>query len=281
MPDALRLKGAFRMNTLGFIGMGNMAGALAEGFIRSGRLPASRIYAYAPHQEKLAASAARIGFTACASLKELTAAADTIVMACKPYQVEDVLKACREDLRGKALLSVALGWNFARYTALLDPSTRIQCIMPNTPALVREGVLLFEEAHSLAADERAEIMELFGALGMTVELPSALMGIGGAVAGCGPAFADLMMEAYADAGVKYGLPRETALRLAEQTLLGSARLALQSGEHPGVLKDRVTSPGGTTIRGVCALEKAAFRSACIESIDAVMSHDLKRRDDSR
>ena len=115
-------------------------------------------------------------------------------MACKPYQVEDVLKACREDLRGKALRSVALGWNFARYTALLDPSTRIQCIMPNTPALVREGVLLFEEAHSLAADERAEIMELFGALGMTVELPSALMGIGGAVAGCGPAFIDLLME---------------------------------------------------------------------------------------
>ena len=108
-------------------------------------------------------------------------------------------------------------------------------------------------------------------LGLVEEIPSELMGIGGAISGCGPAFMDMIMESYADAAVKYGIPRTLAYKLIAQTMLGSAKLELQSGSHPGALKDAVCSPGGTTIRGVAALEKAGLRGACIDCIDAIMN----------
>ena len=147
---------------------------------------------------------------------------------------------------------------------------RIQCIMPNTPAMVGSGVIIFEEKNSLEKKEREQIRALFNPLGMVAEVPTALMGICGAVTGCGPAFADMMIEAYADAAVKYGVPRGLAYPLVSQTLFGSAKLQLMTGLHPGALKDQVTSPGGTTIRGVAALEENGFRHACIASIDAIM-----------
>ena len=147
---------------------------------------------------------------------------------------------------------------------------RVQFVMPNTPAMVGEGVLLFEETNSLLADERKAIWALFSAVGLTVELPSSLMGIGGTVTGCGPAFVDLFIEAYGDAAVKYGMKRADAYRLISQMVLGSAKLQLATGQHPGVLKDNVCSPAGTTIRGVAALEEHGLRNACIQSIDAIM-----------
>ena len=132
-------------------------------------------------------------------------------------------------------------------------------------------MILFEEKNTLSAGERELVLDLFSALGLTEELPTGLMGIGGAVSGCGPAFMDLILEAYADAAVKYGISRTTAYKLISQTMLGSAKLQQVTGEHPGVLKDAVCSPNGTTIRGVDALEHAGLRAACIDSIDAVMN----------
>lgn len=258
------------MESLGFIGMGNMAQALAQGFIASGALKGERVFAYAPHQEKLRANAERIGFQAVASLTELAAAADTLVMACKPYQIESVVAELGDALSGKALVSIAAGWDFARYESVLPQSTRFQFVMPNTPAMVREGVLLFEEKTSLEPAERKVLMDLFATVGVVEEVPSALMAAAGTVTGCGPAFVDLMIEAYADAAVKYGVPREQAYALVAQMVKGSAALALETKEQPGVLKDAVCSPGGTTIRGVCSLEEDGFRAACIHSIDAIL-----------
>lgn len=258
------------MKKLGFIGMGNMAQALCKGFVQSGLIAKEDIFAYAPHYDKLVANSEKFGFVACKEIGEVVASADTIIMACKPYQIEAVLDEIKDDLKGKALVSVAAGWSFDRYATYVDSSVRVQFIMPNTPAMVGEGVLLFEDKNSLRAEEREEIKKLFAAVGSVVELSSNLMGIGGAISGCGPAFVDLMMEAYADAAVKYGIQRKTAYELVAQTLLGSAKLQLETGEHPGVLKDNVCSPAGTTICGVSALEKAGFRNACIESIDAIM-----------
>lgn len=258
------------MESLGFIGMGNMAQALAQGFIASGALKGERVFAYAPHQEKLHANAERIGFQAVASLTELAAAADTLVMACKPYQIESVVAELGDALSGKALVSIAAGWDFARYESVLPQSTRFQFVMPNTPAMVREGVLLFEEKTSLEPAERKALMDLFATVGVVEEVPSALMAAAGTVTGCGPAFVDLMIEAYADAAVKYGVPREQAYALVAQMVKGSAALALETKEQPGVLKDAVCSPGGTTIRGVCSLEEDGFRAACIHSIDAIL-----------
>lgn len=256
---------------IGFVGMGNMAKALCAGFIDSGKIDKADIFAYAPTYDKLCKNAQTYGFYPCQNLVEMVEGCDTIIMACKPYQIEGVLKEISSSLSCKALVSVAAGWDYDKYMSYLDETVRVQFVMPNTPAMVGEGVLLFEDKNSLFPVEHDEIVSLFESTGKVVELPSHLMGIGGAVSGCGPAFVDLFMEAYADAAVKYGVPRKTAYELIAQTLLGSAKLQLETGEHPGVLKDNVCSPAGTTICGVATLEKAGFRSACIESIDAIMN----------
>lgn len=256
--------------TIAFLGMGNMAQAIARGFLRSGQVTPAQLYAYAPHQDKLKKNADRIGFTPCASLTQAVTAADISVMCCKPYQIEAVLKEIAPLLKGKILLSVAAGWNYERYEPLLLPDTRFQFIMPNTPAQTGSGVLLFEARHSLEEAERQEIMRLFESLGLVRELPASLMGIGGTITGCGPAFVDLMLEAFADAAVKYGIPRTLAYELVSQMVMGSAGLQLATGRHPAQLKDEVCSPGGTTILGVDALEKAGFRAACLKAVEAVM-----------
>ena len=137
------------MKTLGFIGMGNMAGAIAAGIIQKGLMKKDEVFAYAPPYDKLVKNAEKIGFIACKELKELVAKTDTLIMACKPYQIEDVLSEIKEDLKGKALISIAAGLNYDKYQAYLDESTRFQFIMPNTPSMVGEGVLLFEEKNSL------------------------------------------------------------------------------------------------------------------------------------
>lgn len=262
------------MNKIGFLGMGNMAQALAAGFLKSGLLSSEQIFAFAPDQEKLHRNAERIGFTPAGSAAALAAEVDTVIMACKPYQIEGVLSGLPDALNGKALLSICAGWDYERYMKLLDPSVRFQFIMPNTPAMVGEGVLLFEDRNSLEEQEREQIKELFKTVGVVIDMPSHLMRIGGAVSGCGPAFVDLLMEAYADAAVKYGIPRKMAYELVAQTVLGAAALQRETGEHPAVLKDQVCSPAGTTIRGCAALEEAGLRSACLRSIDAVMNSGL-------
>ncbi len=255
---------------IGFLGMGNMAQAIAAGFIYSDKIDGADVYAYAPHQDKLKSNAAKIGFVPAPTPKALVTSVDVVVIACKPYQIEDVLDEVKSDLKDKALVSIAAGWTHKTYADILGDGVRIQCVMPNTPAMVGEGVLLFERENSLKDEERNEIIDLFGSLGLVEELPTELMGIGGAITGCGPAFMDMVMEAYADAAVKYGIPRTLAYKFVSQTMLGSAKLQLQSGSHPGVLKDAVCSPKGSTIRGVEALEKAGLRGACMDAIDSVM-----------
>ena len=148
------------MNTLGFIGMGNMAGAIAAGIIQKGLMKKEEVFAYAPHYDKLAANAEKIGFTPCRELKELVSKTDMLVMACKPYQIEGVLSEIKDDLKGKALISIAAGWNYDKYQNFIDESTRLQFIMPNTPAMVGEGVLLFEEKNSLSKEEHEEVKKL-------------------------------------------------------------------------------------------------------------------------
>ena len=258
------------MNKLAFIGLGNMGRAICSGLIAGGAVAAGDVRGYAPHWDKLAAYARETGITPCKSAQEAVEGADTVIIAVKPYVIEDVLSQLRDALKGKALISVALGYDFARLTALVDESTRVQFVMPNTPAMVGAGVLLFEAASSLLPEERAEIMARFETLGVVEELPTHLMGVGGAVSGCGPAFCAMVIEAMADAGVKYGLPRATAYRLASQTLAGTRRMQIATGQHPGVIKDGVCSPAGSTIRGVEALERAGLRAAMLDAIQATM-----------
>ncbi|MCR5595630.1 MAG: pyrroline-5-carboxylate reductase [Lachnospiraceae bacterium] len=266
------------MKKLGFIGMGNMAQAIAGGFISRGIIDGNDVYAYAPNTGKLKQNAQRIGFEPADSISNLVESSDTVIMACKPYQIDSVLDEISALLKGKALLSIALGWDYAKYKDAFEkrnvPLTgkdrvRIQFIMPNTPAQVGEGVFLFEQMHTLDNEERMQVMDAFSKLGMVREISTDLMGIGGAITGCGPAFIDMYIEAMGDAAVKYGIPRKLAYELVSATVKGTAALQIETGTHPGELKDAVCSPGGSTIRGVTALEEAGFRDACIKAIDAI------------
>lgn len=257
------------MSKIGFIGMGNMAIAIAGGFVNKNVVDTSNLFAFAPNQDKLKKNSELIGFTPVESVERLVDICDTVIMACKPYQIDDVLSQIGDKLTGKNLISVAAGWTHETFASKLS-GVNIQCIMPNTPAMVGEGVFLFEETNSLSSEDKEECKKMFEALGVVVDMPTRLMGIGGAVSGCGPAFMDLIMEAYADAAVKYGIARNTAYKLVAQTMLGSAKLQLETGKHPGVLKDEVCSPNGTTIRGVASLEENGLRNACIKSIEVIM-----------
>ena len=265
------------MSTIGFIGMGNMAQAIAQGLVKNKIYSSSDIYAFAPNSEKLARNSERIGFVPKSSATKVVEASDIVVMACKPYQIESVLDEIAQAIEDKSLVSIALGWDYARYITAFNErkinaeSVKVQFVMPNTPAQVGEGVFLFEKTNSLDAKDRMQMMEAFSKLGMVKEMPSHLMGIGGAITGCGPAFIDLFIEAMADAAVKYGVQRNEAYQMVSQTMLGTAKLQLETGEHPAVLKDAVCSPAGSTIRGVTALEATGFRAACQASIDAIMN----------
>lgn len=256
------------MKKIGFIGMGSMARAIVNGLVKKNACDAGDLYAYAPHYDKLKAFADQTGIHACRSLAEMMDQVDTVLMAVKPYVVEGVLAQIRPALKGKALLSVAAGYTFERYRPLVDADTRVQYIMPNTPCMVGEGVLLFEEDTSLTAEELETAKRLFSALGIVETLSAHLMNAATAVSGCGPAFVAMMLEAMADAGVKYGLPRATAYRLASQTAVGTGKMQLETGMLPSAIKDGVCSPGGTTIRGVEALEANGMRHAFMEAVKA-------------
>ena len=259
------------MQKFGFIGMGNMARALAEGFINSGKVQAREIYAFAPNQKKLKENARQIGFAPCESLSGMVKLCDTVIMACKPYQIEGVLAELRDGLKGKTLLSVAAGWDFEMYSGYLDCSeTKVQYIMPNTPVAVGKGTFLLEEENSLASEDAVQLEEILSALGTVIRIPGRLMDAASAVSGCGPAFFDMVIEAIADGAVKNGIARKTAYELACTTMAGTAELMLKTGLHPGELKDRVCSPGGTTIKGVAALEECGIRNAFIKAVDAVV-----------
>ena len=255
---------------IGFIGMGNMAQALASGFTKYAKVKVHSLKAFAPNQIKLKENADKIGFTPVATLTELVEGSDIIILACKPYQMDTVLDEIRDLLKGKAVISVVLGWNLKKWQSEQINGARFQFVMPNISVAAGEGVLLFEEENSLFAGERTDMMRLFESVGLVTELPAKLMGIGGTISGCGPAFVNMFIEAYADAAVKYGISRETAYKLVSATVMGSARLQLMSGEHPAVLKDKVCSPGGSTIKGVTALEREGLRRACQLSVDEIM-----------
>ena len=256
---------------IGFIGFGNMAGAMAKGLVEHAGVDGSRICACAAHFDALKARCAPLGIRAAHSPAEVADASDIVIVAVKPHLVEGVLSPIREKLRGKAVVSVAAGLLFDFYENLLGEGSHHLSTIPNTPIAIGKGVIACEESHSLADDEWEAFTELFSPIALIEALPGRLLSAASAVAGCGPAFAAMFLEALADGGVKNGLPRQTAYRLAAQMMAGTAELHLATGTHPGAMKDAVCSPGGTTIKGVAALEDAGMRGAVMRAVDATLS----------
>ena len=247
---------------LAFIGMGNMAYAILKGGCDRGFFNPAHVSAYDINTMRLAEVAAETGITAAVSAAEAARQADMVLLAVKPNVVESVV----------AVLSIASGWTTEKLRALLPESARVMFVIPNTPCMVGEGMAIAEEGSSFTQEEQEYVRELFSAIGQYRVVPQKLMNGASTLTGCGPAFIDLIMEGLADGAVYHGVPRQLAYELAAQTVIGAGKMLLESGLHPGALKDNVCSPGGTTIRGIRAMEDAGVRAAMIDAIDAA-SHN--------
>ena len=253
---------------IGFIGSGNMGGAIARGIVKSGVVEGKDVYLYDVDPAASEALARDTGGTAVKTARELTDAAEMFVLAVKPVYVKDALRACYDGLAGKAVVSIVAGLTGPALSRQLPEGARCLQTMPNTPAMVNEGVTALCEENTLTEEELAFVRRMFSAIGRVYTLPARLIEAASAVAGRGPAYAALFIEALADGGVLLGLPRAQAMEMAAQMLIGTAKMMLESGKHPGAIKDMVCSPGGTTIEAVRALEKGAFRASTIEAVIA-------------
>ena len=252
---------------MGFLGAGQMATALAKSWTAAGLVCAGKCSAadpYAPGRETFTTSS---GIPCGTSNGDVVQRCSVIVLAVKPQVLPGVLKEIRPAIAPHHLvISIAAGITLSQLADGLGESTRIVRVMPNTPALVGMSATAFA-ANSNATPADVELVSrLFGAIGVAFPVAEKLLDAVTGLSGSGPAYVYVMIEALADGGVLAGLPRDMALRLAAQTVLGSAQMVLTTGRHPGELKDAVASPGGTTIAGLHALEQAGFRGAIMDAV---------------
>lgn len=254
---------------IGIIGFGNMGQAMAQGWIGSKKVKPVQILTNGRNIEKLTRNSEKIGAIPYEDVNQLVADADIIVMAVKPYQIQTVIEPIKEFLQTKIIISVAAGVNYEDFENMILEGTSHISTVPNTPVSIGEGITIAESTHSLSTEEEHLVTELLSLLGIVEFVETNQLSIAGTLAGCGPAFASMFIEALADGAVKYGLPRAEAYRLASQMLVGTGKMQLKTNEHPGVMKDAVASPGGTTIKGITELEQKGFRGAVISAIDAI------------
>jgi pyrroline-5-carboxylate reductase len=267
---------------VGFIGCGAMAEALATGFLAAG-VPAAQIHAADPVEAAREGIAKRLGIRTGESNAAVVAASDVVVLAVKPGLVESVLSelAAEAQLDQRLWISIAAGVSLEQLEAALPTGARVIRVMPNTPALVGAGASVLCPNAAASEADRTLGTALFEAVGTswTVADEGLLDAVTG-LSGSGPAYVFLILEALGDAGVRMGLPRDAAYQLAFQTVYGAALLAIESGTHPAVLKDRVTSPGGTTIAGLQKLEDAGVRAALYAAVEAATARSRELRDGS-
>lgn len=254
---------------LGALGAGKMATALVSGFIQSGCACRERTRASDPFAAARESFAHATGAVVTEDNEEVVRHSDVILICVKPAMVAGVLAGARAALNSdKLVISIAAGVSLATLQAAAGPSCRLMRAMPNTPALVGASATAYALGPNATEDDAALAREWFGSVGVAVAVQEGLMDAVTGLSGSGPAYAYMFIEALSDAGVAEGLPRETATRLAAQTLLGAAKMVLETGRHPGELKDMVTSPAGTTIEAVCALERSGMRAAAINAVRA-------------
>ena len=258
------------MLKLGFLGVGNMGGAILRGVLSAGYLAEDDIAVCRRNRRKLEELSDEFpGITCTESAIELAEMCDVILLAVKPQYLGEIIEEIYDELNGKAVISVAAGWTVAQLGAALQGSgaTYLRAML-NTPAMVGEGMTAICEDTTFDQDDFDFAKGIFDAVGRTVVLPEKLFDGVIAISGSSPAYVFMMIEAMADAGVKEGISRAIAYEMAAQTLLGSALMVLQTGTHPGALKDAVCSPAGTTIEAVEELERKGFRAAIMDAMKA-------------
>ena len=256
--------------TIGFIGTGNMGSALARAADK-GAPEGARLYLANRSPAKAEALCSQLRRAVLATNEEVAARCDIIFLAVKPQMMAGMLAGLRPILAARGdrfvLATMAAGLSCARIRELAGVDCPVIRLMPNTPAAIGAGVVQYCGLDA-AEEELAAFAALIAPAGLVDRVDEGLIDAASAVSGCGPAFAYLFIEALADGGVACGLPRTKALRYAAQMAQGAARMVLESGAHPGALKDAVCSPGGTTIQGVRALEERGFRAAAMDGVIA-------------
>ena len=263
---------------LGFLGAGKMATALAKGFIH-GKLAAPKtLIASDPMEAAREHFAKETGAKTTAANLEVARAADVLILATKPDQVAGALAEIHDELKSKidyVVLSIAAGVTISKLEGALPAGTRVIRVMPNTPALIGESASAFALGKNATAADGELAKKLLSAVGVVFQVKENLLDAVTGLSGSGPAYVYQFIEALSDGGVASGLPRDIATRLAAQTVVGAAQMVLQTGQHPGALKDQVASPGGTTIEGLHELEKGKLRATVMNAVRAATEKSKK------
>ncbi len=254
-------------NSIGFIGAGNMGGAIIKGLLSGGSRSASDLIVSDPREKALSElSTAFPGIRTSGDNSE-AASASLLILAVKPQVYERVIKGIRDRIAPKTVIvTIAAGLTLEKVRGWFGGKVKVIRTMPNTPALISEGMTAICPGSDIEDEELQAVQDIFDAVGRTVILSEHLMDAYTSLAGSSPAWVFMFLEALADGAVREGLPRKIAYEIAAQAVSGSARLAVESGLHPGILKDQVCSPGGATIEAVSTLEEAGFRSAIIRAV---------------
>lgn len=261
---------------IAFIGAGNMAGAIIGGMCCNDFTPAD-LTAYDIDTAKTEALSRQWGIAAAATPEEAIQSADVVVLAVKPQMFATVIPPLKEALHnsGALLVSIAAGKTLADIAALAGDNCAIVRVMPNICATVGAAVSAYVGNALVAEEQKQLVATMFNAVGSSMEMEEKLFPVFTAIASCSPAFTLLYIESLAQAGVKHGIPKAKALEIASQAVLGTAALLQQTEAHPHVLMDAVCSPGGTTIEGVCALQRDGLEAAVIAAVDAALEKDKK------
>jgi pyrroline-5-carboxylate reductase len=254
---------------LGFLGAGKMATALARGWLTAGLTVADRIIASDPYGSAREAFQREVGGKAVSDNIQVIQNSEVVMLAVKPQTVGPVLVEARPALTPRHLVvSIVGGITLAQLTIALGPSIRIIRVVPNTPCLVGASAAAFSPGPSATAADAQLVERMLKAVGVTYQLPEKHLDAVTGLSGSGPAFVALVIEALSDGGVRVGLPRDVATKLAAQTVLGTGKMVLDAALHPAMLKDMVASPGGTTIAGLHALERGGLRGALMDAVEA-------------
>ena len=261
---------------IGFLGAGKMATALARGFVKTGIVTPQQLAASDVIEPARAAFEKEVGAKIFASNDDVVKFADVLILAVKPDQVAGVLgEICEQFTAKQLLISIAAGVPISKLEAGLKAAARVIRVMPNTPALVGASAGAFACGKSATSDDAALTQKLFSSVGVAFQVKESLLDAVTGLSGSGPAYVYQFIEALSDGGVASGLPRDAATKLAAQTVLGAAKMVLETGQHPGALKDMVTSPGGTTIEGLHELEKGKLRGTVMNAVRAAAEKSRK------
>ena len=269
----------FTNRRIGIIGSGNMAEAIIKGIISSGIVSPEKVISSDIRTDRTSLFSESFGISTTSDNLELVSQVEIVILAVKPQIIESVLEEIAEAIdTSKLIISIAAGVTLKRIEGILKTGCRVVRVMPNTPALIGEGVAALSPGQNTIKEDLDVAGKIFDAVGKTVVVEEGYMDAVTGLSGSGPAYVFLMIEALVDAGVKVGLTRETARTLALQTVFGSVKMLQETGEHPAKLKDMVTSPGGTTIAGLHVLEAGNIRAVIMDAVEAATnrSQDLGR-----